>query len=160
MTYFRAPALASSLLVTYEWIGDQGQHFIKEKQGKKVGGECDTHGCGKGQSKTRKVTRLRVLFKRPHVPDGVERGQNPKQRCPRGKEQTERIGSKGQFDARKNLEQNASRRTAGQDVRQHGDDNTKHRDAGCNRPEFPQISATLSRPRNQERAGGGDKNSE
>src|SRR5439155_46894 len=83
------------------------------------------------------------------VADRVERSQDPEKRCPRGKEESERIDSKGQFDAGENPEENASGRAASQDLWHRGDYKTKHHDAGRNRPELPQIGATLSCPRNE-----------
>ena len=101
-----------------------------------------------------------LLFERTHVADRVERGQDPQQRRPRGKEETEGIHPKSEFDAGEEPEEHAFRRAACQDLRDHAGDQGEQRDTGCNGPELSQIGPTLARAGDQERTQGRDQDGE
>ena len=91
-------------LVHNERISCDGKDLVKDKQGKHVGREGNTHHGPDGEGKRCIIPRLGVFAESPHVPDAVHGGNNPEERSECRKQKAESVGGKPYVKPGKDLE--------------------------------------------------------
>ena len=74
-------------------IRGQGQELVKHKEGQEVGRKRHAHRGRQGHGKTRAIAGLMRILAGPHIPDRIQRGEDPQPGREQRKEQAKRVGA-------------------------------------------------------------------
>ena len=86
--------------MSHERIRGQRQRLVEHEQGDEVVRERDPHGGGDGDCEAGVEPRLVLLVVRAHVPDGVDRGDEPQEPRHQREQHAERLDHELQRDSR------------------------------------------------------------
>ncbi len=65
-------------------IGGKGENLVEQVERQEIAGEGHADGCTDGDGETGEIAGLIMLLETAHVPDGINRGQNPQKRGDQG----------------------------------------------------------------------------
>ncbi len=126
-------------MVVDERIGHEAQNLVEDHQREQIGREGTPDGGGETGGEAGEEAGLRVLVQVPHVADGIDRCDDPKERGNGGKHHAERIDTEGEGDARQDLEQAEIKSTTRKHRGCHRDDDREHDDRGKRRDGVPDF---------------------
>ena len=131
------------LLVRHQRVGRQGQHLVEEIQREQVRGKRDADRGRHGNRERGIVARLVMLVQGAHVPDRVDRGQDPEKGRDQGEVHPHGIHPQGDRHPREDLRQGEPVAAAFQHGGQQGGDDGELAQGDQHRPGFPQVRPAI-----------------
>jgi len=87
-----------------QWVGGEGDGLIENEEREEIGGKCDAHGAGDGDSEADVEPGLVFLVVGAHVADRVQGRDYPQPRRHHGEEHPQRLDLEGELEARQHLD--------------------------------------------------------